>query len=68
MNSGKRHNFKKISKDEMRQLFLMKHPKIPHAILGACMEREAYLGVLVYVALDAAPLKKRNGKLILMVR
>ena len=43
----------------MRQLFLMKHSKTPHALLGACMEREAYLDGLVPVALDAASLPKK---------
>ena len=58
MNSGKRHNFKKTSRDEVRRLFLMKHSKTPHAIFVACIEREAYLDVLVSVALDSASLKK----------
>jgi hypothetical protein len=60
MNSGKRHNFKKTSRDEVRRLFSMNHSKTSHAILGACMEREAYLDVLVSVALDAASLTKKK--------
>jgi|TARA_B110000208_G_scaffold152006_1_gene183732 hypothetical protein len=46
---GKRHNFKKTSIDEVRQLFLMKHSKTPHALFGASMEREASLDDLVSV-------------------
>ena len=59
MNSGKRHNFKKTNRDELRQLFLMKHSKTPHALLDASMEREAYLDGLVSVALDATSLLKK---------
>ena len=60
MNSGKRHNFKKTSRDEVRRLFSMNHSKTSHAILVAYMEREAYLDVLVFVALDAASSTKKK--------
>jgi hypothetical protein len=56
---GKRHNFKKTSEDEVRRLFSMKHSKTSQAILVAYMEREAYLDVLVFVALDAASSTKK---------
>ena len=60
MNSGKRHNFKKTNRDEVHRLFSMKYSKTSHAILGACMEREAYFDVLVSVALDAVSLTKKK--------
>ena len=60
MNSGKRYSFKKVNRDEVSRLFLMKHSKTPHALLGECMEREAYLDVLVPIALDAASLPKKK--------
>ena len=57
---GKRHNFKKTNRDEVNRLFSMKYSKTSHAILVAYMEREAYLDVLVFVALDAASSTKKK--------
>lgn len=48
--------------DKARQVFLTEHTGTPRALLGDQMEREAYLDILVPIALDAAamPIKKRR--------
>ncbi len=42
------------SEDDIRLIFLREHSGTPNALLGDRMEREAYLDILVQVALDAS--------------
>lgn len=62
MNEQVRTNRDHRGQDKARQVFLTEHTGTPGALLGDQMEREAYLDILVPIALDAAAMPKKRRR------
>lgn len=58
MNTNVRYNTSKTNHDKARRKFLDTHTGTPSALLGGCMEREAYLDSLVPEVLKASSMPK----------